>query len=100
MAILNQTKIPALALLLAISLLMTGLPLVASGGAAERCPSIALDICTPAAIANTSIQATLPLPPTPGSLRSSPTYCGRAAMPPKAGLIKLAAPPDLPPPKS
>lgn len=52
------------ALMIAVSLLLSSMPIVAAGANADSHPAFTLDICTPAQVtSHSSLQAGAPLPP-------------------------------------
>jgi hypothetical protein len=89
------------ALLLAISLLITGFPIVASSGSADQRPALMLDICTPANLTGTTYnQCALPIPTPDAWSQRMPALGDVADAAPLTDESRLADSPDPPPPKT
>jgi hypothetical protein len=98
-AILNQRKSAGLALVLALSLLIVGVPVVTTPASADQGPSLTLDICHSAqALGTASIQCSLPLLPS-ATLECPPEFSVVHKFPALLFKARLSDPPEAPPPK-
>lgn len=99
-AILNARKSAGLALILALSLLIVGVPVVMTPAGADQRPALTLDICHPAqALAAASIQCSLPLLPS-ATLARQPEFSVARSFPVMLVKARISDPPEAPPPKS
>ena len=88
-----------LALLLALSLLLSGLPIVASTAAPDRRPAFTLDICSPVQnLSRTSVQSTPPPLPSIG-FHCDLQFLGIADICVAPLKPRPADPPNAPPPE-
>ena len=98
---MRRNQLFPVALLVALSLLLTGFPIVASSGSADQRPALTLDICTPANLAGANyIQCVLPIPTPPGWSQRVLAFCGVAATVRDTDAARFADSPDPPPPKT
>ncbi|HVN91391.1 MAG TPA: hypothetical protein VMT61_16375 [Candidatus Binataceae bacterium] len=97
---MRSSEKSSIALILAISMLITGLPIVALGSPTSSRPAFTVDICTPAQVTNhSSIQSATPLIPT-HAVAFAPIFSVQADFMVAAFEARFSDPPTPPPPKS
>ena len=85
--------------MLAVSLLIVGVPIVTTPAGADQRPALTLDICHPAqALGAASVQCTLPLPPS-ATLERQPEFSVMHSFPALLVKARVSDPPEAPPPK-